>query len=201
MRLFVALDIDPRIRERITAFRDQMRRLAPDVRWVAPETFHVTLQFLGETTELEEIRRALEPVQCEPITLSFRDAGFFPNPRAPRVFWVGIQSDEHLQALVSAVSHALAPLGFERDTGLFTPHLTLARSGSGRPKPVRGERSAPSLQRIHDELAKSPAPDFGTMTAHEFYLYESHLSSAGPRYEKQATFALRLPPTTNHESL
>ena len=51
MRLFVALDIDADIRDRITAFRDQMRPLAPDVRWVGPETFHITLQFLGETTK------------------------------------------------------------------------------------------------------------------------------------------------------
>ena len=47
MRFFVGLDIDPEIRERIAAFRNQMRMLAPDVRWVGPETFHVTLQFLG----------------------------------------------------------------------------------------------------------------------------------------------------------
>ena len=61
MRLFVALDIDPEIRQRIAEFRNQMRALAPDVRWVGPETFHITLQFLGETKKLEEIQRALQP--------------------------------------------------------------------------------------------------------------------------------------------
>jgi RNA 2',3'-cyclic 3'-phosphodiesterase len=191
VRLFVALDIDEPIRDRITAFRDQMRRLAPDVRWVAPETFHVTLQFLGETETIDEVRQALRPVQCVPITVAFQGAGFFPNPRVPRVFWIGIHGDEHLQQLVTNIARALAPLSFERDPGAFTPHLTLARSGSGRPKPVRGERPASALLRVGDELAKSPSPDFGTMTAHQFYLYESHLSSAGPRYEKLAEFPLR----------
>jgi len=191
MRLFVALDIDAEIRERITAFRDRLRPLAPEVRWVGPETFHVTLQFLGETKKLDEIRDALRQVKSSPTTLTFRGAGFFPHPNAPRVFWVGIQSDERLPALSVAVDQTLNPLGFERDAGVFTPHLTLARSGSGRPKPVRGERPAASLQRVRDELAKSPPPDFGTMTAHEFFLYESHLSSAGPRYEKRAEFQLQ----------
>ena len=191
MRLFVALDIEPEIRQRITAFRDQMRLLAPDIRWVAPETFHVTLQFLGETNKLDEIRRALQTVQGPPISIAFGGASFFPNPRAPRVFWAGIQNDEHLQELVTAISQAITPLGFQRDPGAFTPHLTLARSGSGRPKQVRGERPAPALQRVAAELAKSPPPDFGTMAAHEFYLYESHLSSAGPLYERRATFPLR----------
>jgi RNA 2',3'-cyclic 3'-phosphodiesterase len=191
MRLFVALDIEPGIRERITGFRDQLRPLAPSVRWVDPKTFHVTLQFLGETRNLEEICVALNQVHRAPVTLFFRGAGFFPHPKAPRVFWVGIESDERLQHLAHTVAQVTQPLGFEPDAGTFTPHLTLARSGSGRPRPTPGERSAPGLQRIRDELAKSPSPDFGTMTAHEFFLYESHLSPAGPRYEKRAAFPLR----------
>ena len=201
MRLFVALDIDSAIRQRITVFRDQLRPLAPDVRWGSPENFHVTLQFLGETTKADEIHHVMQSIKSLPVPLDVRSAGFFPNSKAPRVFWIGIQSDEHLQQLVSAISQALAPLGFPREPGLFTPHLTLARSGSGRPQPVPSEKPAPSLQRVRDELAKLPSPDFGTMTAHEFYLYESHLSPSGPRYEKRATFPLRPSATANIETL
>ena len=191
MRLFVALDIEPTIRQRITHFRERLRPLAPDVRWVDPETFHVTLQFLGETKKADEIRNALQLVKSAPVALTFRGAGFFPHANAPRVFWVGIESDEKLQVLVDALGEKLKPLGFEPDAGPLTPHLTLARSGSGRPKPVRGGRPASSLLRVRDELAKSPPSDFGTMTAHEFCLYESHLSSAGARYEKRAHFLLQ----------
>ena len=191
MRLFVAVDIDPEVRERITSFRNQLCPAAPDVRWVGPETYHVTLQFLGETKRLEEVRSALRGIQSEPVTLSFRGVGFFPNPRSPRVFWIGIEGDEHLQVLADAVAQALHPLGFDRDHDKFTPHLTLARVGSGRPRSVRGERVAPSLQTVREQLEKSPPPDFGTMTAQEFILYESHLSPAGPRYEKRASFPLR----------
>jgi 2'-5' RNA ligase len=191
MRLFVALDIDAEIRERIASFRNQMRALAPQVRWVGPETFHVTLQFLGETRKVEEIRRALEEVETESVQLAFRGAGFFPSPKAPRVFWVGIESDQRLQILAESVANLTRPLGFERDSGPYTPHLTLARSGSGRPRPVPGERSALGFERVRDELAKLPAPDFGTMTAHDFFLYASHLSPEGAHYEKRASYRLR----------
>jgi 2'-5' RNA ligase len=191
MRFFVGLDIDPEIRERIAAFRNQMRMLAPDVRWVGPATFHVTLQFLGETKKFDEIRRALKTVKAESVQLGFRGSGFFPNPKAPRVFWVGIESDEKLQTLADFVASAMRLLGFESDTDPYTPHLTLARGGSGRPRPVPGERPASGLQRVRDELAKLPRPDFGTMTAHEFYLYESRLSPEGARYEKRASYPLR----------
>jgi RNA 2',3'-cyclic 3'-phosphodiesterase len=191
MRLFVALDIEPEIRGRIGEFRDQMRVLAPDVRWVAPETFHVTLQFLGETSKTEAIRASLHKVVGKPIHLSFRDAGFFPNPKSPRVFWIGIEADDALQELVDAIGQELQPLGFAREAGPYKPHLTLARSGSGQPKPVPGESTAPALHRVRDKLAGSDVPDFGTMTAHEFFLYESKLTSAGAKYSKIAGYPLK----------
>jgi len=193
MRLFVALDIDADIRARIAEFRDQMRPFAPDVRWVGPETFHVTLQFLGETKKLDDIQSALAQVKGGPIALAFRGAGFFPTPRAPRVFWAGIEADENLQALVKSMGEALQPLGFERNKGPFKPHLTLARVGSGRPRPVRGEHSAPGLQRVRARLETLSPPEFGTMTAREFYLYESKLSPAGAQYMQLSRYRLELP--------
>lgn len=190
MRLFVALDIDADIRARIADFRNQMRPLAPDVRWVGPETFHVTLQFLGETIKLTEIQSALRLVKGSPIALAFRDAGFFPNPKSPRVFWVGIEADQNLQELAKSIAEALRPLGFERDKGPFKPHLTLARTGSGRPRPVPGERSAPGLQRVRDRVGALMPLEFGTMTTREFYLYESRLSPSGARYTKLSRYPL-----------
>jgi len=190
MRLFVALDIDPDIRQRITEFRDQMRPLAPDFRWVGPETFHITLQFLGETRKLDEIQNALEAVRGAPIELVFRNPGFFPSPKSPRVFWVGIEAGQNLQELVNAMGQALQPLGFERDTAPFKPHLTLARKGSGRPRPVPGERFAPGLHQVRAKLETLGQLKFGTMTAHEFYLYESKLSPAGARYTKLSRYPL-----------
>ena len=192
MRLFVALDIDADIRARIADFRNQMRPLAPDVRWVSPETFHVTLQFLGETRKLAEIQAALRLVKGSPITLTFRNAGFFPTPRSPRVFWVGIEADEYLQDVVKSIAEALQPLGFNRDAGPFKPHLTLARAGSGRPRPVPGERSAPGMQQVRARVEALPTPEFGTMTAREFYLYESKLSPSGAQYTTLSRYPLEL---------
>ena len=193
MRLFVALDIDAGIRERIAEFRNQMRRLPPDVRWVGPETFHVTLQFLGETRWLDKIQQALRQVKGSPITLTFRNAGFFPNPKSPRVFWVGIEFDQNLQELVKSIAEALRPLGFERDKSPFQPHLTLARAGSGRPRPVQGEPSASGLRQVRTTVETVPPLEFGTMTAREFYLYESKLSPAGAQYTKLSSYQLEQP--------
>jgi 2'-5' RNA ligase len=190
MRLFVALDIDPDIRNRIGEFRDRMRPYAPDVRWVGAETFHITLQFLGETDKCDAIQTALQQVGWSAISMTFRGMGFFPNAKAPRVFWVGIDADRHLQQLASAIGVALEPLGFSREAMPFKPHLTLARAGSGRPRPVGGERSASGLRIVGMKLEAEPPVEFGSMMAREFCLYESKLSPAGARYTKLSRYPL-----------
>jgi 2'-5' RNA ligase len=186
----VALDIDPGIRQRIGEFRDQMRPYAPDVRWVGLETLHITLYFIGETNKLAEVRSALQQVRGMVFALTFHGTGFFPNARSPRVFWVGIESDEHLQQLADAVAQALQPLGLKKEPGQFKPHLTLARSGSGRPRPVRGEQSSGGLRAVAIKLDGLEPEEFGTMTAREFCLYESRLSPSGAKYTRLVRYPL-----------
>jgi 2'-5' RNA ligase len=132
----------------------------------------------------------LQSVRAAPIALSFHNAGFFPSPKSPRVFWIGIEADQNLPELVNSVGQVLRPLGFEQDAAPFKPHLTLARSGSGRPRPVPGERPAPALQQVRAKVETLGPLEFGTMSAHEFYLYESKLSPAGARYTKLSRYLL-----------
>ena len=190
MRLFVALDIDPEIRQRITKFRDELRAQFPSAKWVSPETFHVTLQFIGETEKSSQIQEALWKVSAEPVELTFRQTGFFPTPQRARVFWIGIESDTRLQQLARKVGTVLTPLGFKRDSDEYHPHLTLARAGSGRPQSRPGDKAEPGLQAVRPKVEAMPQPEFGTMTAHEFFLYESKLSPSGARYTKIALFPL-----------
>lgn len=150
----------------------------------------MTLQFLGETKRLDDIQRALRHVKGLPIELALRNAGFFPNPKSPRVFWVGIESGPGLQELAQSISEVLEPLGFKRDKGPFTPHLTLARAGSGRPRPVPGEQPTQGLQTVRAKVETLTPLEFGTMTAQEFWLYESKLSPAGAQYGKLSRYPL-----------
>ena len=192
MRVFVGLDIDAEIRERMTRYLEGVRGFAPEARWVKPESFHVTLKFIGEQKNelVEEIKRELATVHATPLDISFRGNGFFPNARSPRVFWLGIEAGEQLRQFAKAVDEAVARTGVPRETNDYQPHLTLARSGSGRPHPMPGDTSSPPLRRLGEKLEGKPAPDFGTMTAREFFLYESKLAPSGARYSKIARFPL-----------
>ena len=192
MRLFVALDIDDAVRERITRFLEGVREFAPDARWVQPESLHVTLKFIGEQPEakLERIKNALHGARCESTTMKFCGYGFFPTPGSARVFWIGIEADGNLAKLANLVEVGLQPFGVEKERHGFSPHLTLARAGSGAPQRRRGDYTNRSFQRLMDKLKSMPTPDFGTITAHEFFLYQSKLSSGGPKYIHLERFPL-----------
>lgn len=193
MRLFVALDIDEAIRERIRGFVNDLQALAPNVRWVRPESLHITLKFIGEQPEskVSAIEAALAKVSAPSTRISFSGCGFFPTPKSARVFWMGIAGPA-LSKLAGDIEEALVPLGIEKEKRAFSPHLTLARAsgGSGAPGRQKGDRPNQSFAALQQRLGEMPSPEFGTMTAREFCLYQSHLSSQGSRYTKMARFAL-----------
>lgn len=194
MRIFIALDIDEVIRERIVRFMEGVRGFAPNARWVRPESLHVTLKFIGEKSleAVEEIKGALAGTRGKSFAMRFRGYGFFPTANAARVFWLGIEADAKLSELARAVDDATATLGIPREEHSFQPHLTLARGAGRSGAPRRQKDDAPNraFRELQLKLAAFPSPEFGTMTAREFSLYESELQRGGSRYTKLAGFPL-----------
>ena len=195
MRLFIALDIDDAIRERITRFVDETRNLAPDARWVKPESLHVTLKFIGEQPDatVETIKQELGTISASTTPIHFRGYGFFPTPKSPRVFWIGMQSGSELAQLAATIDDKMAALEIPKEDRAFSPHLTLARSpgGSGSPRWRKGDGPNRTFARMQEKLASLPTPEFGTMTPREFFLYQSQLSPKGSTYTKLARFPLQ----------
>jgi len=193
MRLFVALDLEEQIRRRISLYVQGLSGFAPEARWAAAASLHVTLKFIGEQPEeqMPHLQEALAAIQTRPISLALRGSGFFPTASKPRVFWLGIKAAQDLPDLAAHVDKALTALAIPREEHSFAPHLTLARVGSGAPHLPREKKSTSRFARLQKQLTAMPEPDFGTMTASEFYLYRSQLSPKGSRYTKLASFPLR----------
>ena len=180
MRLFVAIEISADLRKLIAEFVARVQPPLANARWVRPEGLHITLKFLGNVGDERRsaIEAALRQIQAPPVTLSLQNIGVFPNPRSPRILWVGIESGPELGSLARKADEALAPLDFEREKRAFSPHITLARF-----------KEATKTSSLCSALPESN-PSFGTMTAREFHLYESKLSPKGSSYFKVASFAL-----------
>jgi RNA 2',3'-cyclic 3'-phosphodiesterase len=192
MRLFVALDIDSDIRERIARFMEGVRGFAPDARWVSPESLHITLKFIGEMPEssLSQIKELMQTIHPGEIQIRFRGFGFFPSSKSPRVFWIGIEAGPQLAALATQIDTAMAKLGVPAEEHAFSPHLTLARGAgrSGSPSQRRQDRPNKVFDILQKQLGAMPPPDFGAMATREFFLYQSQLSPKGSKYTKLERF-------------
>jgi RNA 2',3'-cyclic 3'-phosphodiesterase len=174
VRLFIAIEISDEIRRKLDSFLDELRGVAPQVKWVRAANLHVTLKFLGNTdaARVSEIAGALQSIRSpQPVSLEFRELGFFPNEQRPKVFWAGLTSSPNLPALAADIDRAMHPFGFPLEARSFTPHLTLARfDPPGLPSNLGG-------------ILKQHASDnFGSLSARGFHLIESKLKSTGAEY-------------------
>jgi RNA 2',3'-cyclic 3'-phosphodiesterase len=185
MRIFIALDIPADVRDRISEYAGRLRGYAPEARWSRPEGLHVTLKFVGEVSDakVQEIKNALAKVEATPLAITFETAGFFPTPKSPRVFWIGVHGGEALARLAATVDNATHTAGIAKDERAYSPHLTLARAGQGS---GGGHELRPLLHLLEAEAA----PQFGTMTAREFFLYQSQPQRRGSKYTKLERFRL-----------
>jgi 2'-5' RNA ligase len=182
LRLFVAVDVPDDVRSRLADALRGCHERVPGARWTRPESWHVTLKFLGWTRSdlVESVREAVaRAAPGEAFETSLTAAGAFPSPRRARVLWVGLDDPGgRFGQMVRLLDECLLPW-FEPERRAFTPHLTLARlnppqdlgtaAGGLLGTPVRSDRF------VVDELV----------------LYRSHLSPKGARYEALARLPLR----------
>ncbi|MGC2450899.1 MAG: RNA 2',3'-cyclic phosphodiesterase [Candidatus Sulfotelmatobacter sp.] len=195
MRLFIALDIDEDIRERIFRFVEGVRNFAPDARWIRPESMHVTLKFIGEQPEeaLTSIKKSLTELPAAGSEIHFKGYGFFPTAKSARVFWAGMETGPELAAMAGMIDDKMAELRIPKEERPFSPHLTLARGPGGSGSPHRNKKDGRNqiFQKLQEKLSALPAPEFGTMRPREFFLYQSQLSPKGSKYTKLARFTLQ----------
>jgi 2'-5' RNA ligase len=133
--------------------------------------------FLGEVEDRDvaKLCRAVADVCAAhaPFTMEVATVGCFPNPRRPRVVWVGVgQGAAELVALHDALEKPLLQLGcYRREERRYTPHITLGR--------VRGDRPASALA---TELTRQANWQAGSIEVQEVRVLSSELTPQGPVY-------------------
>jgi len=170
MRTFIAVEIhNEEVLNAIAKIQSDFKIKATPVN---KQNMHFTLLFLGEITEeaAENVKKELSSVSFKPIEVKFTHIGAFPNPRFPRVIWIGVDevASQQLIDLASEVEKKLEPLGFKSDKP-FKPHLTIFRIKN---KAVD----------ISQTLEKFKAIDLGKEVITELKLKQSILTPNGPIY-------------------
>ncbi len=164
------------------------RQVPPrSVRWVRAGGIHLTLKFLGDTPtdKLPEITEALSAVarHAPSCTFTVGGLGCFPNPRRPRVVWVGVQEPTgRLAALQDAIEEAMVPFGYRPEGRGFTPHLTLGR--------IHRRASRQDAARVGEVITATEIGTLAQVPAIHFDLIKSVLKPTGAEYTTLATFPL-----------
>lgn len=183
MRLFVAIQLDDRVRQ---ALADLRRALCPGcegVRWVEPALLHVTVKFLGDAPDdqVSSIAAGLQSAVAElaPFAMTVAGCGCFPPRGDVRVIWADVQEPGGaLARCAQAVDAAMAERGYPPESRPFAAHVTLGR--------VREDHSHGALRNRVAAAATATLSQRVTSIS----LMCSTLSPRGPSYAVVATARL-----------
>jgi len=182
VRAFIAVEIPPEIHQAIEKQTASIRTTLNKslVRWVPTGNIHLTLKFLGDVsaTNLEMLAQMLnaEVEQHRVFEMGFGGLGAFPNPKRPRVIWIGIQAPAGLEALQHGIEAAAATLGYPPEKRPFSPHLTIGR--------VKQKVSSSGIQKIRSVLEETQVGSLGSAMVTAVHLFKSDLKPTGAVYTK-----------------
>jgi 2'-5' RNA ligase len=189
VRTFIAIELNESIKAALTDLQEQLKAKAPkgSVRWVKSEGIHLTLQFLGNVpaNRIEEIERAIAQACAGFPAFSFSVGGLgcFPDPRRPRVVWVGVHEETGtLKRLQKAVEDGMEKLGFPPEGREFHAHLTLGRT--------QQRASSGDMRRLSQLVEETNIGELGQMEARVVSLMRSDLRPTGAVYTQLAAVEL-----------
>ena len=187
IRSFIAIELPEAVELNLSQLETQLksgRRF--EVKWVAPESIHLTLKFLGNilVESTKDIVQAMsEAAQgIPPFRLEVKDLGVFPNLKRVQVAWVGVHGEiDKLSQLQQRLDSNLSRLGFAPEGRLFTPHLTIAR--------LR-DNASPTERQALGQLIASTRFEAGAFSVDAISLMKSQLTREGPIYSRISQVAL-----------
>lgn len=184
MRLFIALNLNKKERQRVIRAARPLREEGLPVRWVDEDHLHLTLKFLGEVRpeRVSDLEQAMARVGegTAPFSMNLGGFGAFPTIRRPRVMWLGAEASPALRCLKQDIEWGLTDCGFDAETRAFHPHMTLGRAIA--------EDGAGAFRGLDDLVA---AMDFAAeIPVRSVDLMRSVLSKGGAQYTRLSSAKL-----------
>jgi 2'-5' RNA ligase len=180
MRAFFAIEISNDVKKYLATVAMTIAKHIDGVRWVNEAGQHITLKFLGEIEE-EKAWKLREPVahieaKYAPFVATIKDIDAFPDKRRARVIVVTLENGvDNIINIYNDIEDAGLPLGIEKETRSFTPHLTLGRKKIPAPIP---DKALVKLERM-------------SFNVDSVVLFKSTLRPEGPLYTPVWTIGLR----------
>ena len=174
-RTFIGIKIEAR-----EGFLNQLvdirqRLVREKIKWVNPEQFHITLHFIGKSSDqlIEsidgELRALIPGFPRQEIRIT--RLGVFPAVRKAKVLWADLEYGEQLIELQQSVVKIMKQYGQEIEKREYKPHLTLGRL-----------KYPPHTDRLNIVLEHFEQTVFDEQILEGVTFFESQLDRTGPTY-------------------
>ena len=143
MRLFIAIKLNPELRNTLTDVQQHLIRRGIRGNYTNTDNLHITLAFIGEYDEPDFVTDVISEVPFSPFPISLSALGHFGN-----LWWVGLDDNDELDSYVKRLRKALSEAGIPFDKKKFSPHITLIRKAIGTLPAVSGPKTVMSVDHI-----------------------------------------------------
>ncbi|MHC4308140.1 MAG: RNA 2',3'-cyclic phosphodiesterase [Planctomycetota bacterium] len=184
IRVFIAIEINCEIKNKLSEYLRNLKRVGADVKWVSPENIHLTLKFIGYVEEdaLINLNRIINNAvaSIEPFSISIGNIGAFPSLKRPRVIFVCVQEKgDNLLRIYEKLDKGVERLGIKKESRKYVGHITLGRV-----------KSQKNISKLKNALNSGTECYFGLEKVTSLSLIQSKLSSTGPIYTRLNNFIL-----------
>ncbi len=184
IRVFVAIEVDSEIKNKLSEYLDRLKRTGADVKWVATENIHLTLKFIGHLEEeaLINLNKIINDavLNIKPFSINIGNIGAFPNLKNPRVIFTGVEAEGNsLLRIFEKLDKGIETLGIKKESRKYVGHITLGRV-----------KSKKNLTKLKDVLDSGRGYCFGHEKVTSLSLIQSNLTPTGPIYSRLNNFIL-----------
>ncbi|MBU0996516.1 MAG: RNA 2',3'-cyclic phosphodiesterase [Firmicutes bacterium] len=129
MRMFFALLLENHAKNFVFKEMGLIQKKCIDGRFTTKNNLHVTVEFIGETNELEliELQKVLHSISFDGFEVQTTGLGGFYNKASKAILYLGIKTTQALQELHLYLKEKLTEQSFVLQDKPFVPHITLAR--------------------------------------------------------------------------
>lgn len=128
MRLFIAVNFDDKIKDKIMDAAERLKKESVRGSFSARDNLHITVVFIGEVEphRVDIIKEIMDSVTEKSFNVSISGIGAFKRNEGD-IYWLGIKDFEPLARISGYLSRRLKKAGFSMEDRPFKPHLTLGR--------------------------------------------------------------------------